>query len=362
MKKRTFFLNDIQDFWLFNELIQEGDEILYNSTGKITSPHHALKLLKPNFKLTSWVKLGKDYLKHLDNCDAFITKECHPFTGLDVSLDIRTSPSPLKDKTYSISWVGESLATNINKNCRNDIRDKFRYHFVDPVLIPLYNKMGLIEGIVPGNPKYYFLNNLNRKKACQLLGLDHHKKYATILVTQAHEPTPNEIKILDRIIEHCNENDVGIIFKTKIKYHNFYRKNIKHDYFFSGNKLRFHETLILMLISNFTVGFSTSAALEAEFMGVPFISFWRTEKHDKEFGVDIQSLEFFHENFDKAARIADKNLSYRMAQSDNIFVVKKSETCEYNRIKHDLDLFLQATEPRTEFSKFDISRRWEEIY
>ena len=113
MKKRIFFLNDIQDMWLFNSLIQAGDEILYNSTGKITSPHHALKSLGTNFKLTSWRELGKDYVGYIDNCDAFITKECHPFTSLDVSLDTRTSPSPLKDKTYSISWVGVSLQLQI---------------------------------------------------------------------------------------------------------------------------------------------------------------------------------------------------------------------------------------------------------
>ena len=184
MKKRIFFLNDIQDMWLFNNLLQGGDEILYNTTGKITSPHHALKFLGANFKLTSWRELGKDYVRYIDKCDAFITKECHPFTGLDVSLDTRTSPSPLKDKTYSISWVGESAATNFNKDCRNDIRGKFRYHFVDPLLVPLYTRLGLKEGIIPNNPKYYFLNGLNRKKACQLLGLDNNKKYITILVTK----------------------------------------------------------------------------------------------------------------------------------------------------------------------------------
>ena len=65
----------------------------------------------------------------------------------------------------------------------------------------------------------------------------------TILVTRTHSPTSNEIKILDHLIQYCNNNDIGIIFKTKIKYHNFYRENIKHQYFFSGDQIGFHQTL-----------------------------------------------------------------------------------------------------------------------
>ena len=362
MKKRVFFLNDIQDFWLFNSLIQPGDEIVYNSTSKITSPHHAIDFLSPNFKLTSWIELGENYVDTLNECDAFITKECHPFTSLDVPLESRLSPSPLKDKTYSISWVGESAATHFNDDYRNDIRGKFKYHFVQPSLVPIYANLGLTKGIVPSNPKYYFLNNLDRKKACQMLGLDHQKKYVTILVTQAHQPTSNEIKILDHIIEYCNRNDIGIIFKTKVKYHNFYQENIRHEYFFSGNNWGYHQALVLMMVSNFTIGFSTSASLEAERMGVPFISFWRTEKHDKTYDVNYQDLEFFHENFDKAVRLANKNLSYRIPQSDKTFVIKKSEEYEYNKIKDNLDIFLHSTQESVEVPKFDVHPYWREIY
>ena len=362
MKKRVFFLNDIQDFWLFNSLIRFGDEIVYNSTSKITSPHHTIDSLKPNFKLTDWLEMGKNYVDALIDCDAFITKECHPFTSLDVDLKVRASPSPLKDKTYSISWVGESAATNFNEDCRNNVENKFKYHFVQPSLVPLYTSIGLTEGIIPSNPKYYFLNTLDRKKACQMLGLDHQKKYATILVTQAHQPASNEIKILDHIIQYCNRNDIGIIFKTKVKYHNFYRENIKHEYFFSGNKWEYHQTLVLMMVSNFVLGFSTSASLEAECMGVPFISFWRTEKHDKVFDVNCQDIEFFHENFDKAVRLANKNLSYRIPQSDKTFVVKKSEEHEYNKIKDKLDVFLHSTQELVKVPKFDVHPYWKEIY
>jgi predicted glycosyltransferase len=199
--------------------------------------------------------------------------------------------------------------------------------------------------------------------------LDEAREYVTILVTAAHKPTSNEVKILDHIIEHCNKNDIDIIFKTKMKYDDFYRQNIKHEYFFNGNDF-YHQTLSLMLISNFTVGFSTSASLEAELIGTPFISFWRTEKHDQEFDVDSQDLEFFYENFDEAIKLANKSLTYRMAQSDNIFVIKKSDRHEYNRIKDDLDLFLQATcapscaarNVPSEWPKFLAHSLWREIY
>ena len=117
-----------------------------------------------------------------------------------------------------------------------------------------------------------------------------------------------------------------------------------------------------MLISNFTVGFSTSASIEAELMGTPFISLWKHERHDKEFNVTSQNLEFFYENFDKVISLSDNNMSYRVAQSENTFIVKNDPVYEYNRIKDNLDLFLQSMPVRTQFPKFEVHPLWEEIY
>jgi len=366
-KKKAFFLNDLQDYWLFNELIGIGDDIFYNTTPKVTSPHHLvsrlsqLKPVPPN--LISWREIKQDFAAILDNYDSFITKECHPFSGTSVSRDVRKSPSPVREKTFSVGWLGESASHWAHKDYLYNIRDKFLYHFVEPQLVPIYEKCGFTENIIGDSPKYYFLNSLNRKKACQLLGLDYTKQYMTILVTKFHDYTSNEEKILDHIIRYCNDNDIGIIFKTKMKYHDFYQSNIKHQYFFSGDCWMFHQTLALMMISNFVVGFSTAASLEAEFMGVPFINFWKIEEHDTEFPVDIQDLEFIQNNFHLiCAKTRCRNIAYRLAFSKNIFNIKKSDAYEYDTIKDSLQNFLESAEEPIQVRKFDVHPLWRQIY
>jgi len=366
MKKRAFFINDIQDYWLFNQLVRVGDDIFYNTTNKITSPHRSLSQLEQSglvfTKFISWREIKQNFTKFLEDYDYFITKECHPFTSLDVPLSTRISPSPVKDKTFSIGWVGESIISHPPGDSRYNIKDKFLYHFIEPQLIPIYKNLGFGKNIIGNSPKYYFLNSLNRKSACQLFGLDHTKKYATILVTKAHEPTLNEDKILDHIIQYCNKNDIEVIFKTKMKYLDFYRDKIKHQYFFPGDNWMFHQTLALMMISHFVIGFSSAAALEAEAVGVPFINFWKTEDHDREYSVDEQDLGFLHENFHRLASKARRNWVYRLAQSENIFNIKASKLYEYSTIRDALHNFLELAHEPIQVQKFDVHPLWNQIY
>ena len=368
-KRNIFFLNDIQDIWLFNALFRHDDLVIYNVSDKITSPHKSQSTLEKYLVDNLGCQLASvKEIKTFDNfeniikseCKYFITKECHPYTSLQVPVEVRQSPSPVKDKTISIGWVGESTISYADR--RYEIRDKYLYHFIEPQLVPIYQSFGVTKNIIPSSPKYYFLNDLNRDSACSSLGLDPQKRYVTLLITKFHDYSDNQMKILDYILQYCDENELEIIFKTKIKYHNFGRDTIKHAHFFGGDNIQFHQTLALMYVSNFVIGFSSCASLEAETIGVPFINFWKNEPHDVDTPVDEQSMEWLYENFHETASKISRNYGYRLAQKDTTFNIRPSNRSAYLQIKDELSSFLDKALTLNVVEKFPIHPIWSAIY
>ena len=368
-KRNIFFLNDVQDVWLFNTLVRRNDLVVYNTIGKITSPHLHYDILEKYLvgnigcQLVSMNKIKT--LKNLENtinseCNFFITKECHPYTSLDVPLDIRQSVSPVRDKTISIGWVGESTVSYADHRYR--IRDKYLYHFVEPQLVPVYQSFGLTKNIVANNPKYYFLNETDRDELCRLLGLDPQKRYVTLLITKLHDYSDNQLKILGHILQHCDKVGLQVIFKTKMKYNDFGRELVKYDHFFSGDNIQFHQTLALMCVSNLVIGFSSCASLEAETIGVPFVNFWKNELHDIDTHVDKQNLEWLYKNFHETASKIKRNYGYRLAQKNTTFNIRTSKKYDYNRIKNELQSFLDKASNPAIIPKFPIHPVWSAIY
>ena len=88
----------------------------------------------------------------------------------------------------------------------------------------------------------------------------------------------------------------------------------------------FHQGLCLMRISEFSVGFGTSAAVEAHEIGHSFISFWND---------DYKKVDDSLYN----SIVSGHGKSYRLAQSDSIFNVKKEDDLE--EIKSALNNFMK---------------------
>ena len=363
-RRNIFFINDFQDFWLFNMLIKSNDILIYNSTNKTTSPHLYHESLSNYYKNLIDIKSLKTFENFnqmiMNECDFFITKECSPYTSIDVPLEIRKGTSPVRDKTISIGWLGESTVSYATLDHRYIIKDKYLYHFIERQIAPIYKSFGVEENIIPDNPKYYFLNNVDRNSACKLLSLDPEKEYVTILITKFHEYTKNQIKTLEYIIDYCNKKNIEIVFKTKLKYEDFYKDKVKHQHFLRGDRL-YHESLLLMCISNFTIGFSTAASLEAEILNIPFINFWKEEDHDSKVDVDKQTVEFIHKNFHQLASEVYRNWIYRIAQSDNIFPIKESPKYEFDNIKDRLINFIESTKKPMTIPSFDVHTIWKNI-
>ena len=91
-----------------------------------------------------------------------------------------------------------------------------------------------------------------------------------------------------------------------MKYGGYLKDRINHFKFFGGDDLFYHQGMLLQVISEFSVGFSTSAATEADVMGTRFVSFWNRDAEDFE---------------DLCEDVANHSGEYRLAQSKNIFPI-----------------------------------------
>jgi len=280
MPSRVFFVNDIQDVWLFNVLIGAGDLIVYNSTNKLTSPHNYAEFFA-GMGCKTYQYLGMDdpgFQSIMGSCKLFITKECLPFK----------TQNEFKDKTVSISWVGESSAESA---VQYEIKDCYNLHFCEPLFVPIYNKLG-ITGADPRIPKYYFLNQMTRKMACKVLGIDPNKGYVTVFsnnffnhkfgtggVDSKLQSMYDECgkKIFDEILSVSKRNGLEIILKNKMKHGSFMKGDLEHNHFMSGNDVMFHQGLLLLAVSEFSVGFGSSCAAEAKTMDAPYINFWSND-------------------------------------------------------------------------------------
>ncbi len=336
-----FFLADIQDTWLFNYFLKPGHKIICAKSNKITSPHRfQTQLQEKGYNVVLFDGCDSATFKQeLQACDFFVTKECLPFYG----------EHEFANKVISICWTAESG----NKTSRHhiNIEGGYKYHYSEKMFEPLYEKLGY-KNIIYSNPKYYFLNNLSRDKACKILNLPPEEKYVTIFSGQFTTGDSGSFKMDDRAFEYvkfieklCKENNCKILLKNKMKYGDYLKGSINHFKFFAGNNLLYHQGIALQSISEFCVGFSTSASTEAHVMGSRFISFWNQE---------IQEFD------DLCEDIVQKSGEYRLALGKNIMNIHPSQKLSDKR--DELQKFINESRRGNYKNKFEIDNFLKTIF
>ena len=232
-----FFLADIQDIWLFNYFLKPGHKLICAKGSKVTSPHRFKeKLEKRGYNVIPFEgRDHEDFKKELEDCDFFITKECLPFY----------EKHDFADKVISICWTAESGSKESRHHI--NIEGAYKFHYSEKIFEPLYQKLGY-ENIVYTNPKYYFLNNLTREKACQVLGLSPEEKYITIFSGQFTTCDSGSFNMDDRAFEFvrfiedfCDKNGYKILLKNKMKYGGYLKNAINYFKFFGGDNLIYHQ-------------------------------------------------------------------------------------------------------------------------
>ena len=333
--KYLFFISDIQDIWLFSYLFDRlgSFKIAYKKSGKVTSPHNFIdyfnKISKESFRFTGLD--DEKFTKEVKECDYFITKECLPFVD----------NGEFSEKIIGISWVGETIAKTHDLSSSQPPNPKkiikgCKHFYVDSQLKEFYDFLEF--NVKPTSPKYYFLNNTSREDICKALGLDHNKKYFTVFSNPNVYIDDRVIKIFNHISKFAKDMGYECIVKNKMKHGNYARDDIEHTFFCDGGpQFKCHPGIMLQSISEFSIGFATSAAIEAEALGSRFISLWRHEIKD------MDSI------FSSILEIGN---GYRWAQSENIFNICTSDNLE--SIVNKLDEFIEKSSNR------DFSNRFEE--
>ena len=283
--KKLFYIHDIQDLWLFNSLLKKGDSIVYNKTSnKCTSPHNFLDQLQ-DFKLISFKGDFNALNALIDNCDQFITKECLPFTHTYLSAFPKIRKRN-KNKIISISWNGESLVPAAPY--LESVKNNYKLHFCEPSQLNFYKDSGF-KNLSTQIPKYYLFNTLTRKKACDVLGLDTAQKYVTFIISSGgglfssglskDVYSKNNHELVSFIKQYCSHNNIQILLKSKLK-HNKNQEGLKGDKSFHGDNVFFHQTLLLLAVSEFSVIFGSSAGIEAQAINAPCVFFLSDELID----------------------------------------------------------------------------------
>ena len=346
-------------------------------------------------KIQEFTEINDDFLNQVLECDYFFTKECLPFDTFDGIND------RIREKVISIGWVGESCVTYPDNKYR--VENRYKYKFVDEQLIHVYRNMNL-ENVIPDHPKYSLLNAFNTRESmigflqnslkadtipvsedCAnerlksghvpakpitiLNKLDKNHKYATLFWNMCHcdaehpanlgkEQTwhRNDCSLMDQdimshfvnILNFMKNNSYKIIFKLKPKqyYDSMYDylkiiQSMFPDFICCSEDLPYHNPLLLLSISEFSFGFNTSAALESEVIGKPFVHFWRREPHDDNYPVDEQSVDVLNKNLHKWATKNGQNFGYRLAQSENTFNIKLGQ--QFDETSKLLNEFLEKT-------------------
>ena len=305
-KKLALFIADIQDLWLFEYFLYkaspENIDIVYDKSRKITSPHDFTSVfqLLSNNVIRFEGKDSDSFTKILDDADYFMTKDCLPFL----------EPTRYAHKMVSISWVGESSAPACKT--KKIIPDYHRF-YVEKHLQPVYKKRGF--DVSPTCPKYYFLNRFDRKNLCLMLGLDHTKKFVTVFVNNFYKDNDKANEIFNFIESFWQKKGMQCILKNKQKYGKYKVDSFSHDKFFDGGLSMLHTGIALQAVSEFSIGFATSAAIESETIGGRFVSFW---------GEKIKDINHVHEKIisgktgGKVYRLARSKDTYNVCTSSNL--------------------------------------------
>jgi len=297
--------------------------VIINRTDKITSPCNFIDRLQ-DYNVKIFAGNNSEFRSMIDSCKYFITKECLPFFG----------HNEFYDKTISVSWVGESLYTPSPPPY--NITGCYKYHFVESQLVPLYLNRGFkrISSLIP---KYYMFNGVDRESVCKILGLDSDKKYVTIFTNRFFSFEPKCTRIFNKILGYCKNNNINVVIKNKLKYGNFMCDSKQHNNHFSGDNIFYHQSLLLNSISEFSIGFGSGSALEAECLYSPFINFWH---HKKTSGIELEN------------DIGYSGSTYRLCGGSTTYNVHQG--VDYDDIKDSLFDFIGLSSKHSFDQKFEI--------
>lgn len=328
---RLFYIHDIQDIWLFgvptSPLLTQGSTLVYNTrSGKCTAPHKFLKYLT-DFNLVPFSEINQDFNALIDQSDQFITKEGLPFSADYLS----SNPSVRKrnkTKLISLGWIGESATTStpyygaVKNNCK--------LHFCVPQLVPVYQALGF-KNVSGQEPKFVALNSLCRESGCSILNLDPSQKYATFIISSGgglarkgllkNLYSSSNQQLVHSIYEYCADNNIKIILKSKLK-HQKNKEGLKGDISLEGNNIFYHQSLLLMNISEFTVGFGSSAALESEVIEAPYVNFLPSPRYSD---TNKPYENWLNPSPQRPA------VSSHLAQSSNVFNISPDDSLRPNR-------------------------------
>ena len=342
----VIFLSDAQDLWLFNYFFfakgcRRNIKVIYFPSDKCTTPELTIPFLErfeiPRLTFIKYEGLESVSFKQCaEGCRWFITKDFLP-KGLS---------KEILEKTIVVSWVGESARRESSHSRHGIVEEGYKRLYVERVVAPLYNHLGHSSNFP--SPKYHFLNYATRESLCKLFNLDPSQKYVTVFSNpnfnapgDVHaggkddtnsddlREDPTRVNAIYRYIEAwCKKNNIKIILKNKAKHGDYFTNVLEHDEFIPGNPSWFHNALILLAISEFSVGLSTCAVMEAAELGARIISFW---KHDR--GNTTSEL------YEDIVALTTKNNVYCMIQDENVFNVHLDDNL--NDIVDDLEHFIQ---------------------
>jgi hypothetical protein len=359
--KRLFYIHDIQDLWLFGELLESGSTIFYNNSrrgagGKCTAPWRFVDQLK-DFNLIPYKEDFIEMQRAIDECDQFITKECHPYPCAGFSngkRSLQDTKQRNKEKLISLAWIGES--SNPSVRYHHAVKDSYKMLFTTTQYAPIYKALGF-NNISSQEPKFTQLNNLDRQKACEILKLDSSKRYATFLISAGgsldssgalNNLYSDQNKVfIDRIKAYCKDNNIEIISKNKRK-HFGATKGLPGKTRFHGTNLFYHETLLLSNISEFTVGFGSSAVLEAEEMGCNYVNFL-AQKH---IGQDAEKIWLScRDGNQKSCKIIHPS---GLSQKKSSFDIEPNSTIKQTSV--DLENFLNNSSAANFSKKYSLHK------
>ena len=347
-------MKDIQDVWIFSHFIENNIDnggnlrFMVETTGKISSVHNyrdflnSMGINQENLILFEGIN-SHSFKTALGNCRYFITKDFLPFQNM----------TDFIDKMVIVSWVGESANRKIHKFNKKAVIPGYKKLYCEKGLVPVYEYMG--HPADSRISKYYFLNGLSRKDVCKIYNLDPDQKYVTVFNNMWFngDPTtglspkselPSSTKeIYDSIIDKSKKMGYKIIVKNKMKYDAANYQiipNTHFDLYMPGNPSLYHPGLILMALSEFSVGLATAAAVESEHLGSRFISFW---KHDP--------ISLGDELYEGIASGQGQN--YRLAQGKNTFIVNKNDMLA--DIIDSMDVFIDNSKSDN-LNKFPVDK------
>jgi len=340
------FLKDIQDVWLFSHFIENAKNrkiklyFMIETTEKVSAVQRWPKFVgelginQSNMILFEGEN-SNSFKRALESCRYFITKDFLPFESI----------TGFAKKLIVLSWVGESANRSPHIYNKKFAQPGYARLYCEKLLTQVYEHMGFESD--SRIPKYYFLNKKSRKDLCEIIGLDPEKKYITVFNNmwfngdatkgvRKNKLALQTREIYDHIISKARNKGYEVIIKNKMKYDASNYKSVPESYYDKyspGTPSLYHTGIVLMSLSEFSVGLATSASVESEHIGSRFISFW---KHDHASGKAL---------FEDIA--SGSGQCYRLAQGKNTFNVGVNDNLA--DIIDNLEIFIDSSSSTRDF-------------